>query len=118
MRLSSCSAPGAESACLTALFREDALTGLDANDDGLDARRFEATLGYGLSAFGGRFTMTPEVGFGLSNDSREYGLGWRLNPSAGDRSSFELRLDAIRREAVNDDAEPEHGLLLRLNARW
>ena len=101
-----------------ALFREDALTGLDTNDDGLDARRFEAKLGYGLGAFGGRFTMTPEVGFGLSNDHREYGLGWRLNPARGDRSPFELRLDATRREAANDDAEPGHGLQLRLNARW
>ena len=103
---------------MDALFRDDALTGLDTNDEALDARRFEAKLGYGLGAFGDRFTMTPEVGFGLSNDTREYGLGWRLNPSGGDRSSFELRLDATRREAANDDAGPEHGLQLRLNARW
>ena len=101
------------------LFRNGAPTGLAANDSaGLDARRFEAKLGYGFGAFGDRFTMTPELGLGLSNDSREYGLGWRLNPSRGDRSSFELRLDATRREAVNDDARPEHGLQLRLNARW
>ena len=100
-----------------ALFRDDALAGLDANGDGLDARRFETKLGYGFGAFGDRLTMTPELGFGLSNDSRTYGLGWRLNPSGGN-SSFELRLDATRREAANDDAEPEHGFQLRLNMRW
>ena len=62
-----------------------------------------------------------ELGLGLSNDHREYGLGWRLNPSGGDLSAFELRLDATRREAANDDdagSKPEHGLQLRLNARW
>ena len=74
-------------------------------------------VGYGTDAFGDRFTATPEVGFGRSNDSREYGLGWRLTPSGGDRSSFELRLDATRREAAAA-AEPDHGLKLRLNARW
>ena len=101
------------------LFADGVPADLAANDDGgLDARRFEAKLGYGLGAFGDRFTMTPELGFGLSNDSRDLGLGWRLNPSGGDRSSFELRLDATRREPANDAAEPEHGLQLRFNARW
>ena len=103
-----------------ALFNAGQPAGLAANDTaaGLDARRFEAKLGYGLGAFGDRFTMTPELGFGLSNDSRTWGLGWRLNPSGAGSSSFELRLDATRREAANDDAEPEHGLQLRLNTRF
>ena len=102
---------------MDSLFREDAVTALATNDEGFDQRRFETKLGYGFGAFGDRFTMTPEVGLGLSNDSREYGLGWRFAPSGGS-SSFEIRLDATRREAANDDAEPEHGLQLRLNARW
>ena len=80
--------------------------------------RLEAELGYGFGAFGGRFTITPEVSLGLSNDSRDYGLGWQLSPSGGDSSSLELRLGATRREAANDDAEPEHGLQLQLKARW
>ena len=105
-----------------ALFANGAPAGLAANgDDGLDVRRFEAKFGYGFSAFGDRFTLTPELGFGLSNDSRDYGLGWRLNLSGGDRSSFELRLDATRRDAANDNgagSEPEHTFGVRLNARW
>ena len=102
------------------LFGDGAPAGFaaDGTDGGLDRRRFATKLGFGLGAFGGRFTATPEASFGLSNDSREYGLGWRLNPSGGDRSSFELRLDATRHEAATDDAEPDHGLQLRLNARW
>ena len=83
---------------------------------GLDARRFEAKLAYGVGAFGERFTLTPEAVFGLSNESRTYGLGWRLNPSGGDRS-FELRLDGTRREADHDDT-PEHSVELKMTARW
>ncbi len=103
-----------------ALFGDGAPAGLAANDnDDPDARRIEAMFGYGFGTFGGRFTLTPEVNLGLSNDSREYGLGWWLNPSTGDRSSLELRLDATRREAVNDDgagSKPGHAVGLKFRA--
>ena len=93
---------------VNALFREGAPTRLAAKDTGgPDRRRFEAKFGYGTGAFGDRLTMTPELGIGLSDDSRDYGVGWRLNP-AGGGSSFELRLDATRREAASGGAEPEH----------
>ncbi len=111
---------GPASGGVDALFRDDALTGLDANDAGFDARRFEAKLGYGFGALGDRFTLTPELGFGLSNDSRTYGLGWRFAPSGGG-SSFELRLEATRREAANDNSSgsgPEHKLTLNARLRW
>ena len=102
------------------LFRDGAPADLAANDNGLDARRFEATLGFGLGAFGDRFTATPEAGFGLANDGRDYRLGWRLarDRRAGDPGSLELRLDATRREAANDDAEPEHTVGFELRATW
>ncbi len=104
---------------VNALFREGSPARLAASDaGGVDARRFEAKFGYGTGAFGDRLTMTPELGIGLSDGSRDYGVGWRLNPSAGDRSSFELRLDATRREAAGGDAEPEHAVRLDLKARF
>ena len=40
---------------------------------------------------------------------------WRLIPWSGNRSSFELHLDATRREAA--DAVTEPGLKFRLNVR-
>ena len=40
-----------------------------------------ASLGYGLPVFGGGFTGTPNVGFGLSVGARDYRLGWRLTPA-------------------------------------
>ena len=55
-----------------ALYGRDTMAGLGGADDGAGSvdsagrRRLEARAGYGLSAFGGRFTGTPELGFGLS----------------------------------------------------
>ena len=102
-----------------ALLGRETLAGLAANDNGdeLQSRRLEAVLGYGMDAFDGHFIMTPEVGIGLSEASREYRLGWRLGLSRSAPVSVELRLDGTRREAANDDA-PEHGVALRFIARW
>ena len=68
--------------------------------------------GYGVSVFGGRFTGTPEFGFGLSESGRDYSLGWRLAPEGGNAGSFEFSLEATRREAANGDGS-EHGVSLR-----
>ena len=116
------------------LFQGNALPGLAANDDAaedgpLAAHRFEATFGYGLPAWGDRFTVTPEAGFGLSDTGRDYRLGWRLTRESrsGDTGSLELRLDATRREAANPGSgsgagygagEPEHTVGFEFKATW
>ena len=109
------------------LFEGGALAGLAANgnddEDGLlAARRFEAAFGYGLPAFGDRFTMTPELGFGLSDAGRDYRLGWRLarENRDGDLGSLEFLLEATRSEPANDNgaAEPEHRVGFELKARF
>ena len=88
-------------------------------DGELDAEsRLEGELGYGLPAFGGGFTGTPNVGFGLSNGSSEVRLGWRLTPAVPGDSGFEVNLDVTRREAAGGDATPEHGIMLRSTMRW
>ena len=59
------------------------------------------------------------LGLGLSDGAREYRIGWRLTPARGD-AGFQVSLDAMRRGSANDNgagAEPEHGVLLRLQAR-
>ena len=72
---------------------------------------------YGLAVFGSGFTGTPNVGFGLSDGRlRDYRFAWRLTPAASGDTGFEVSLDAMRREAANDDAE--HGLMLRGAMRW
>ena len=91
---------------------------LATNDDeaATPSSRLDTELGYGLSVFGGGFTGTPNVGFGLSETARDWRLGWRLTPAASGDIGFEVSLDATRREAANDDAE--HGVMVRGAMRW
>ena len=104
-----------------ALLGRQMLADLAANDNGFESRRLELRLGYGLPAFGDRFTSTPELGFGLSDTGRDYRLGWRLTSAVQGHAGFEVNLDATRREVVNDNAaiaDPEHGVMLRAAIRW
>ena len=71
---------------------------------------------YGIQAFGGALTATSHLGFGLSDTSRDYRLGWRLKPARKGGPDFTLGLEATRREAAGDDAG--HGLMLRGRIRW
>ena len=67
-----------------------------------------------MAVFGGGFTGTPNVGFGLSDTAREVRMGWRMNPAAQVDTDFELDLDAIRRE---DGTGTEHGIGVRAPPR-
>ena len=99
-----------------ALMSRETLAGLGTNDpDG--ARRLELTAGYGVALFGGRFTGTPELGIGLSDTGREYRLGWRLGRGSIGGASFELGLEATRREAANDN-EAGHAVGFRIGTTW
>ena len=118
---------GSSSGGADALLSRTTLEGLAANDNGeggddeLKSRRLELKFGYGLSAFGDRFTWTPEVGVDLSDTGRDYSLGWRLvrgAGSGGDGGALDLSFEARRRESANDDTPPVHEVGLRLSARW
>ena len=104
---------------MDALLTRETLAGLAANDDGgrfEASSRLEGELGYGFAAFGGAFTGTPNIGFGLSDNARDYRLGWRLTSAVPGDPGFEVSLDATRREAANENAE--HGAMLRGTIRW
>ena len=105
-----------------ALLSRDTLGGLAANDDDNDngggRRRLEARFDYGIGTFGDRFTMTPEIGLGLSQAGRDYSLGWRLTRAGSGAGSLELSLRARRRESANGDTPPEHGIGFSVTARW
>ena len=115
---------GSASGGMDALLGRDTLAGLAANDpasgDDLANRRLELRMGYGFSAFGERFSSTPELGLGLSSGHREYTLGWRLDLVSRGATALELRLGGTRREATgaNDNAEPEDGFRFGVTARW
>ena len=57
-------------------------SGLTANGDPTPSRRLDAEGGYGLPVFGGGFTGTPNVGFGLSDAARDLRFCWRLTSGA------------------------------------
>ncbi len=101
-----------------ALLARETLEGLAANDDGDGRQRLEARFGYGIGVSGGRFTMTPEIGLGLSDAGRDYSLGWRLTRTGSGPGSLELSLEARRRESANDNTPPGHGIGFRLTARF
>ena len=99
-----------------ALLGRPTLAGVAATDDDLDRRRLELRASYGFAAAGDRFTMVPEFGLGLSDTGRDYTLGWRLGLARRAPASFELGLQATRKEAANHDAE--HGVGLNMTATW
>ena len=106
---------------MDALLGGEALSGPVANDDagtGFTApSRLSGELGYGLPAFGGGFTGTPNLGFGLSSDgARDWRLGWRLTSALRGGPRFEVSLDATRREGAGEPAE--HGAMLTGRFRW
>ena len=106
---------------MDALLGRRTLAGLAVGgDDGLANRRSELRFGYGFAAFGHRFTSTPEVALGVTDGSRDVGLGWRLGLARG-AGALELRLEATRRETASTTAAgaaPEHALGVQATARW
>ena len=114
---------------MDALLSRETLAGLAANDNpgsGSGAggsfeasSRLEAEIGYGLAMFGGAFTGTPNIGFGLSGGGgRDWRLGWRLTSAVPGDPGFEVSLDATRREPANDDEPPELEVTLKAAIRW
>ena len=82
-------------------------------------RGLTAEAGYGLALFGDRFTGTPNVGFGMADGgARDWRIGWRLASAVRGDPGFEVNLDATRREPINDNGPPEHGIMLRSLIRW
>ena len=72
---------------------------------------WQAALGYGMGAFGDRFTAVPQAKFGWSGDARDLGLGWRLVAD-----EFTLLLEAVRRDL--EAAGPDSRVRVQLQGRW
>ena len=85
-----------------------ALIAANDEEDDVRNRRLEATLGYGIPAFGGRYTTTPAIGFGLTEAEREYSHSWRLAEAKSAGLVFGLDVEGTRRESVTDGSGPEH----------
>ena len=99
---------------LDALFQPEALE--DRAGGGEAASRWAVEAAYGLPVFGGRWTGSPHVGFGLATGARDYSLGWRLAPEAANAPDLSFGVKATRRES--DAAKAEHSFGGELIARW
>ena len=98
-----------------ALLGRTTLEGLAATED-VPGGRLDATLGYGLAAFGDRFTGTPWAGLGLTESGRAWRLGWRLTPAGDHAPDLGLSVEAVRSEA--DAGDTDHSLMLRVESRF
>ena len=78
-------------------------------------RAFKAELGYGLGLGGAPGVVTPYAGVSLA-DGGERRLRTGARWAIAERAT--LGLEATRREAANDEAAPEHGVMLRGSLRW
>ena len=105
---------------MDALLGRETMAGLAADDNGGElSRRLEATVGYGVPVFGGRFIGTPAVGVGLSDAGRELRVGWGVGLARREGTvSMDFEFEATRRESANDDRAPEHGVGVRFSLRW
>lgn len=97
--------------------QENGITRMAADGAGettVPPARLEATLGYGFGVLADQGVLTPYSGVSLSgDDSRRFSLGGRLEIG----SSLNLSLEGERRDPAND-AAAEHGVMLRMQARW
>ena len=108
---------------MDALLSRETLADFAGHSDGAGGRfeassRLEGELGYGIAVFGGGFTGTPTIGFGLSGGGgRDLSLGWRLTPAGPGDMGLEVRFDALRREPAGG-GEAEHGVMLEGSVHW
>ncbi len=112
---------GATGSAMDRLWGLDNVQGLAPEGDFEAGQRIEAAAGYGMPAFGGRFTGTPEVGLGMADGVRELRLGWRLEPVGGGWGpfgSFGLNVVGAHREPADDNGRPERRVGVVLEARF
>ena len=78
--------------------------------------RLDGEVGYGLPV-GSRFVGTPRVGFSTSEHARDYRVGYGLGLLNRESLSFELGIDAQRRESPLL-AGASNGAVGRATVRW
>ncbi|MCY4450675.1 MAG: hypothetical protein OXC01_01880 [Immundisolibacterales bacterium] len=66
--------------------------------------------------FGAEGTRREQTGAMRAEHGLTVGAGWRLAGSGA--GSFEVRVEAARHDAANDDGRPEHTIGARLSVRW
>ena len=99
-----------------ALWGRDTMAGLGAPGGRASGNRLDAELGYGLPV-GRRFVGTPRFGLGSSEYGRDYRLGYGLGVLNRGGLTFELGVDAQRRESPLANGT-SHGVVGRATLGW
>ena len=98
-----------------ALWGRETMSGM-AQGGLAQGNRFDGEVGYGLPV-GSRFVGTPRVGFSTSEYGRDYRLGYSLGALGGEGTTFELGVDAQRRESPMLGGT-SNGVLSRASLGW
>ena len=99
-----------------ALWGRETMAGM-TNGSVASGSRLDADVGYGLPV-GSRFVGTPRFGIGASEiGGRDYRLGYGLTVLQRGAMSFDLGIDAARRQRPGQ-VGAEHGVQGGLTARW
>ena len=106
---------GQASSGAQALWGQETMAGM-AQGGIASGSRLQAELGYGLPV-GSRLVGTPRFGIGTSEHGRDYRLGYGMTVAERGAMSFELGVDAHRRESPAQ-VGAGHGVGGRLTARW
>ena len=102
---------------------ENSIGGPSASDreDDLQSKELVLTsleMGYGMSAFNGRFIATPNFAIESSSDSsRNLRVGWKLSSTEHSDSVFTLSTD-ITRETRAGNPDSEYGFMLAIEMRF
>ena len=98
-----------------ALWGRDTMAGV-AHGGLASGNRLDGEVGYGLPV-GSRFVGTPRVGFTTSEYGRDYRVGYTLGALENDKLTFQLGVDAQRRESPMLGGT-SNGLLGRASVGW
>ena len=99
-----------------ALWGQQPMAGMSYGGGMTSGSHLEAEFGYGLPV-GRRLVGTPRFGVGTSSHGRDYRLGYGMRVAERGALSFELGVDAHRRESPAQ-VGASHGVGGRLTARW
>ena len=108
---------GSSSGGVEALFAAES-QGRYAMGDAAAGGRLALEAAWGLPVFGGGFTGSPHVGYGLSDAGRDYSLGWRLAPAGPQAPELSLGVKATRRERQNDGSPVDHAVGIEITGEW
>ena len=88
----------------------------DRTGGGASTSRWTMEAAYGLPAYGGRYTGSPHAGLGISGDSRDWSVGWRVSPEGESVPDISFGVKATRRESGTES--PSHVLGFEFTGRW